>query len=81
MVVSNVPGPRLPLYSNGARGLTHYPVSIPAHAQGVNITVQSYMDQLFFAITACAKELPDAQALRDDVLGGVPGAPASPETR
>ncbi len=69
VVVSNVPGPRLPLYSNGARVLTHYPVSIPAHAQGVNITVQSYMDQLFFAITACAKALPDAQALRDDMLG------------
>ena len=68
VVVSNVPGPRSQLYSNGARVLTHYPVSIPAHGQGVNITVQSYMDQLFFAITACAKALPDAELLRDDML-------------
>jgi diacylglycerol O-acyltransferase / wax synthase len=68
VVVSNVPGPRQQLYSLGARVLTHYPVSIPAHGQAVNITVQSYMDQLFFGVTACAKALPDADALRDDML-------------
>ena len=68
LVVSNVPGPREQLYSNGARVLTHYPVSIPAHGQGVNITVQSYMDQLYFAITACARALPDSEVLRDDML-------------
>ena len=68
VVVSNVPGPREQLYSNGAQMLSHYPVSIPAHGEGVNITVQSYMDQLFFGITACAKALPDAPVLRKDIL-------------
>jgi WS/DGAT/MGAT family acyltransferase len=68
VVVSNVPGPRVQLFSNGARVLTHYPVSIPAHGQGVNITVQSYVDDLFFAITGCAKALPDAELLRDHML-------------
>jgi len=68
VVVSNVPGPRNQLYSNGARMLTHYPVSIPAHGVGVNITVQSYMDGLFFGITACRQALPDAGQLRDDML-------------
>ena len=68
VVVSNVPGPRETLYSNGARMLTHYPVSIPAHGLGVNITVQSYLDKLYIGITACAKALPDAGALRDDLL-------------
>ncbi|MEQ8857885.1 MAG: wax ester/triacylglycerol synthase family O-acyltransferase [Pseudomonadales bacterium] len=67
-VVSNVPGPRQQLYSLGARVLTHYPVSIPAHTQGMNITVQSYLDQMFFGITACAKALPDADVLRNDML-------------
>lgn len=67
-VVSNVPGPREQLYSLGARVLTHYPVSIPAHTQGMNITVQSYLDQMFFGITACAKALPDADVLRNDML-------------
>ncbi|MYE82489.1 MAG: wax ester/triacylglycerol synthase family O-acyltransferase [Gammaproteobacteria bacterium] len=68
VVVSNVPGPRETLYSNGARMLTHYPVSIPAHGLGVNITVQSYVDTLYVGITACAKALPDAGTLRDDLV-------------
>ncbi len=67
-VVSNVPGPRKQLYSLGARVLTHYPVSIPAHTQAMNITVQSYLDQMFFGITACAKALPDPGLLRNDML-------------
>ena len=68
VVVSNVPGPRETLYSNGAKMLTHYPVSIPAHGTGVNITVQSYTDALYFGITACASVLPDADRLRDDMI-------------
>jgi hypothetical protein len=34
----------------------------------VNITVQSYRDELFVGITACARALPDAGLLRDDLL-------------
>ena len=48
MVVSNVPGPQDTLYFCGARVRTHYPVSIPAHTQGVNVTVQSYDGSLDF---------------------------------
>jgi hypothetical protein len=68
VVISNVPGPRRQLYALGAKVLTHYPVSIPTHTQAVNITVQSYVDQLFFGITACAQALPDAGMLRNDML-------------
>ena len=68
VVISNVPGPRQTLYSNGARMLTHYPVSIPAHGTGVNLTVQSYDGVLYLGITACAKALPNAGRLRDAIL-------------
>lgn len=68
VVISNVPGPRNELYSNGARMLTHYPVSIPAHGVGLNITVQSYAGKMYFGVTGCAKALPDAGLLRDDML-------------
>lgn len=68
VVVSNVPGPNMTLYMAGAKVLTHYPVSIPAHGQAVNVTVQSYDGDLYFALTACAKALPDADSLRDDLL-------------
>jgi len=63
VVVSNVPGPQCQLYSNGARVLAHYPVSLAAHTQGVNITVQSYNSMLFFAVTSCARTLSDADRL------------------
>ena len=68
LVISNVPGPRQTLYSNGARMLTHYPVSIAAHGTGVNLTVQSYDGVLYLGITACAKALPEAGRLRDALL-------------
>jgi WS/DGAT/MGAT family acyltransferase len=68
LVISNVPGPPMYLYSNGAKMLTHYPVSIPAHGMGVNITAVSYADNFHLAITACASALPDATKLRDDIL-------------
>ncbi len=47
--------------------LTHYPVSIPAHGLGVNITVQSYANTLFVGITACERTLPDPTKLMDDL--------------
>lgn len=65
VVVSNVPGPRQTVYLCGARMLTHWPVSIPAHGQAMNITVQSYLDRLDFAVTACRDVVPDAHRLRD----------------
>lgn len=68
VVVSNVPGPKKTLYSNGAKMLTHFPVSIPAHTMGVNITVQSYAGVLYFSVTACARALPNPSALIDDML-------------
>lgn len=68
VVISNVPGPREQLYMNGASMLTHYPVSIPAHGVGLNITVQSYGSQLYFGVTACGRALPDPEVLRDDMI-------------
>ena len=68
VLISNVPGPRETLYSNGAKMLSHYPVSIPAHGLGLNITVQSYCDGFFVGFTACKKTVPDIQALRDDLM-------------
>ncbi len=68
VVISNVPGPRETLYANGARMLTHYPVSIPAQGLGLNITVQSYRDTLYFGVTGCRKALPDAALLREDII-------------
>ena len=57
VLISNVPGPAMPLYMAGAR-MTHYsPVSIPYHGMALNITVQSYAGSLEFALTACRRVL------------------------
>lgn len=68
VLISNVPGPRQPLYINGARMLSHYPVSIVTQGMALNITVQSYDGKLFFGLTACARTIPDVDLLRDDLL-------------
>jgi len=63
VVISNVPGPQTPLYLAGARLLTLYPVSIPAHGMALNMTVQSYCGALDFGLTACRKTVPELRKL------------------
>ncbi|MGH9577144.1 MAG: WS/DGAT domain-containing protein, partial [Terriglobales bacterium] len=63
--ISNVPGPQAPLYLAGAKLLTLYPVSIPVHGVGLNITVQSYCGALDFGFTACRRTVPDIRKLAD----------------
>ncbi|NJN51688.1 MAG: wax ester/triacylglycerol synthase family O-acyltransferase [Gammaproteobacteria bacterium] len=70
VVISNVMGPVRTKYLNGARMLTHYPVSIPAHGAAVNLTVQSYVDRLDLGVTGCLDALPDPDTLRDDIVEG-----------
>jgi WS/DGAT/MGAT family acyltransferase len=65
LVVSNVPGPRQPLYSAGARLLHYFPVSTVAEGQGVNVTVQSYLDTLDFGVVSCRELVPDVWHMLD----------------
>jgi diacylglycerol O-acyltransferase len=62
VVISNVPGPPMPLYLAGARMLTNYPTSIVVHGMALNITVQSYNGSLDFGLMADAKAMPDVKA-------------------
>ncbi|MES2298266.1 MAG: wax ester/triacylglycerol synthase family O-acyltransferase [Pseudomonadota bacterium] len=59
VVISNVPGPRMPLYLAGARMMTNYPVSIVTHGLALNVTVQSYNGSLDFGLIACRRAVPD----------------------
>jgi len=68
VTISNVAGPRAPLYLNGARMLHYHPLSIVTHGLGLNITVQSYCDTLDFGLISCARLLPDLAEMRDDLL-------------
>nr|WP_249162751.1 wax ester/triacylglycerol synthase family O-acyltransferase [Bradyrhizobium diazoefficiens] len=65
ITVSNVPGPRQTLYAAGAELLHIFPVSISTHGQALNITVQSYRDQLDFGFIVGANIIPHVQVMCD----------------
>src|SRR4051795_13544124 len=71
LVISNLPRPREPLYAAGARLEHYYPLSTIIDGQGLNITVQSYLDRLDWGLVACAELVPDLDALLDDIIAAI----------
>jgi WS/DGAT/MGAT family acyltransferase len=67
LVISNVPGPPVPLYMAGARMLSNYPTSIVVHGMALNITVQSYDQSLDFGLIADSAAMPDVQDLAEAI--------------
>jgi len=63
LIISNVPGPNVPLYYAGAELLAYYPLSAITDGQGLNITAMSYRDTLFFGVIACRELVPDVDRL------------------
>lgn len=81
-VVSNVPGPPVPLYIAGARVQRVFPISLLATTQGLNFTLVSFLDRLDVGVTVDPELVPDPwelaacvdeafSELRDAVLGSV----------
>jgi WS/DGAT/MGAT family acyltransferase len=67
LTISNVVGPRTPLYLGRARLKHFYPVSTVADGSGLNITVQSYLDGLDFGVVTCRELVPDPWAITDGI--------------
>ncbi len=65
LVISNVPGPQLPLYMAGARLQANYPISVITDGMGLNITVMSYDGHLDFGIVADREQMRDVWKLID----------------
>nr|WHV03864.1 putative wax ester synthase/acyl-CoA:diacylglycerol acyltransferase [uncultured bacterium] len=67
-VVSNVPGPQVPLYMNGAEVVAMHGLAPIHDGVGLFHGVYSYRGQVFLSATACREMLPDpavyAEALR-----------------
>jgi WS/DGAT/MGAT family acyltransferase len=89
LVISNVPGPSVPLYAAGARMVGYWPVSIVEHGLGLNLTVMSYDGAMGFGFVAARNLVPDARALvtalveaYDELLAsGLPAAKARARRR
>ena len=68
VVISNVPGIAHPVYMHGARMIAEYPMSIVTNGAALNITVMGVEDSLDFGLVACARAVPDLDALRDHLV-------------
>ncbi len=63
LVISNVPGPPMPLYFMGAQIQALYPLGPVFHGAGVNITVMSNDGEMHVGVIACRDSMPDVEAL------------------
>jgi diacylglycerol O-acyltransferase / wax synthase len=76
LVVSNVPGPQVPLYCAGAQLEANYPFSVITDGMGLNITVMSYLGHLDFGIVADREQMRDVwcliEWLEDELAGLMP---------
>ena len=67
LIISNVPGPRTPLYCAGAQLEAHFPVSVITDGVGLNITAMSYRDHIDFGIVADHDQVDDAWSLMESI--------------
>ncbi|HYB37972.1 MAG TPA: wax ester/triacylglycerol synthase family O-acyltransferase [Mycobacterium sp.] len=71
LVISNVPGPQIPLYLLGCEVKAMYPLGPIFHGSGLNITVMSLNGKLNVGIISCPELLPDLWDLADDFAVGM----------
>jgi WS/DGAT/MGAT family acyltransferase len=65
LIVSNVPGPPIPLYTAGAKIDAVYPFGPLLEGAGLNITVLSNMGHVDFGVIACRELVPDVWDIAD----------------
>lgn len=66
LVVSNVPGPQVPLYMLGCEVKSMFPLGPIFHGSGLNITAMSLQGKLDIGLLACPDLLPDLWEMADE---------------
>ncbi len=67
LILSNVPGPPIPLYFAGGRLTALYPLGPIMDGAGLNVTVLSNLDQIGFGFISCRELMPQLWDLADAV--------------
>ncbi len=65
VIVSNVPGPRQPLWVAGARLVEFFSAGPVLEGIGVNITAWSYIDTMDVMVISCARAMPEPSRVTD----------------
>ncbi|MBC7304852.1 MAG: wax ester/triacylglycerol synthase family O-acyltransferase [Nocardia sp.] len=65
MGISNLPGPDRPLYWDGARMTSMYPISLLMHGNSFNVTCTGYDGRLYLGILTAADKLPPVEEFAD----------------
>ncbi|MDT4941212.1 MAG: diacylglycerol O-acyltransferase / wax synthase [Pseudonocardiales bacterium] len=65
LVVTNVPGPQLPLYASGARLSEIFPILPLAPGQAMSIALTSYDGGMFFGVNGDRDAVPDVQTVAE----------------
>ena len=63
LVISNVPGPQVPIYLAGAKLVAVYPMGPVMEGAGLNVTVMSYDGHVDFGFMVAADLVPDVWSL------------------
>jgi diacylglycerol O-acyltransferase len=71
LVISNLPGPPVPLYCGGARLLRLYPFGPVQQGSGLNLTVMSTADRLCLGALACKRMVPDVDDITDGFVAEI----------
>ena len=61
LFVSNVPGPQVPMYMNGAKQIATYGIAPLVDGMGLFIATPSYNGKITFNVTSTRETLPDIQ--------------------
>ncbi len=85
VLVTNVPGPQVPLYAAGWPVIAMYPVAPLARGHALAVACTSYHGEVFFGLTADRDAVPDIEQFAehigeaiDELLPGTPGHTATP---
>jgi len=61
LCISNVPGPQVPVYMNGARLVRQMGLGPLADRMGLFIAISSYNGEIAFSATSCRRTMPDVE--------------------
>jgi len=67
LVISNVAGPREPLYMNGARMVANFPVGAICDGMGLFVGVLSYAGTMEIGVLSCREVMPDVDVFVDHI--------------